>query len=375
MYIKFLNIFRQDKKIQNLLSRKLQSFFKTGNFILGKEVELFENNFKKYFNAKHCISCANGSDALYMSIMSLNLKKKSEILIPGMTYIATAHAAQKAGMKIKLVDTDKSGCLDFVDLKKKITNKTKALIVVNLYGQKSVSSQIIRLCNKFKVKIIEDSAQGHAIFDCENCDHNKNKAKMCCKKKIYQPSQTDISCFSFFPGKNLGCYGDGGAIITNNTKYERFIRAFRNNGSINKKNYTYIGINSRLDAIQACILNLKIKYLKENNIKRMHNAEFFYKNIKNKKILPIQQRKGSVFHQFIISSKNRDFFCKYLKKKNIEFGIHYNKAIDQYKVYRFLKNQNLKNAYEIAKNYLSIPVDPHLTDKEREYIVSTINKY
>ena len=288
--IKFFDIKKQDKKFHNEILRKIKDLILDSNFINGKEVSLFEKGFKKFCNVKHCITVGNGTDALLIALKSLNLKKNSEVIVPATTWKSTVLAPLNLGLKVKLVDTEKkSSNFDLDDLRKKINKNTRVIIVVHLYGNPGDIKEIKKIIKGKKIRIIEDAAQAHGAFDFS------------LKKKI--GSIGDIACFSFYPSKNLGAYGDGGCITTNNDRFNKSIRMIKSLGSLDKYDCEVQGINSRLDSIQAAILNLKLKDLNKNNKKRVKIAKIYKRNIVNNKIEILDYKRGCVYHQFIILSK------------------------------------------------------------------------
>ena len=228
--IKFLDIFKQDQKLHNSIIEDIKKLFKTGDFILGKEVLKFENNFKTFTQSKYAISCGNGTDALTIALKSLNLPSNSEVIIPAMTYCSTAFAVINAGFKPILVDTEfLKPTIDLIELKNKITNKTKVILPVHLYGSVANLTGIKKIIRKKNIFLIDDCAQAHGSLD-----DSMNTKK---KKKI--GSTTDISCFSLYPGKNLGAYGDAGIITTNNKILYDRIKKIRNLGSDKKFLHDY----------------------------------------------------------------------------------------------------------------------------------------
>ena len=360
--IKFLDLYNQDKKIHNKYINLLKNHFKKSDFILGDSVELFENNFSKFTKSKFSVGCANGTDALYLALKALNLPKKSEVIVPAMTWISTVLSIINNNLKPVLVDVNKYDALISInEIKKKITKKTKVIMPVNLYGGVVDIKKIKNLIAKKKIYIIEDSAQAHGGKD----KFGNNIGKF-----------SDFSCYSFYPGKNLGCYGDGGIITTNNRKhYEKLIK-LRNLGSKYKHIHDEIGINSRLDTIQSTLLNLKLESLENLNQKRKQIATFYRKNIKNSKIDIIQYSKYAVFHQFVILVKNRKNLIKLLNKNKIQFGIHYPRPINKLNCFKKLfKNKKFVNSELIASNCLSIPIDPNLSLNDQKKICSVLNKY
>ena len=363
--IKFLDLYKQDKLLHNSILKKIKKLIKKGDFILGKEVSLFENNFKKFCGSNYAISCANGTDALTLALKALDLPKNSEVLIPAMTYCSTAFSVFNAGLRPKLVDTEflkPTICLK--DLKKKISKKTKVILPVHLYGSTANLTGIKKLIGKKKIFLIDDCAQAHGAYD----DSIKSKLK----KKI--GSTTDISCFSLYPGKNLGAYGDAGIITTNNKKFYNKIRKLRNLGSEKKFIHDLVGMNSRLDSIQAIILNEKLKRLNLLNAKRKIIAKRYNDEIQNGKIRKINYSDSCVYHQYVILAKDRNKLIKILSKNNIQYGFHYPYSINQLNVFKnYYKKKNYYNAEILAKEGLSLPIDPNLTNKQLSFIIKIIN--
>lgn len=374
--IKFLNIYKNDKKIIPILLKKINKNIINNEFILDKDVKKFEKKFKIFFGSNYAVSCGNGSDALYLAIKTLNLKPKSEIIVPAMTYAATANAVVNAGHEVKLVDVLQNGCIDLNSVKKNFNNNIKACIVVNLYGQPCNNKNLIQFLKKKKIKIIEDCAQSHGAMDCLNCKNFSQKnAKKCCFKKIYYSNITELSCYSFFPGKNLGCYGDGGMILTNKKKYFEILKKLRNNGAEYKYQHDIVGINSRLDNIQATVLNEKIDYLIKNNKKRNKIAHYYLKNINNDKIKILKHVPGSAYHLFLIFVRERTRLIKYLNKNKVPFGIHYPRAINKQKSFKKFLKKKFKSADYIANNSLSIPICPTIDNIQLKKIVKILNNF
>ncbi len=365
--IKFLDIYKQDKKFHRSMLKKINYLFKKGDFILGNEVKKFETSFKRISGSNYSISCANGTDAITIALKSLNLPNYSEVIIPAMTYCSTAFSVINAGLKPVLVDIDYlKPTISLHDLKKKITKNTKVIIPVHLYGSSADITGIKKIIKRKKIYIIDDCAQAHGALD----DSTSKKSK----KRI--GSTTDISCFSLYPGKNLGAYGDAGIITTNNKNLYKKISKIRNLGQEKKFIHEYIGMNSRLDTIQAIILNHKIKNLIKFNNKRKLIANFYERNILNKKILKLNYSKSCVYHQYVILVNNRNSLIKLLNNKKIQYGFHYPYAIHQLSVFKKrFKNKRFKNAEILAKNSISLPIDPNLSKKELNYIVKSLNEF
>ena len=360
--IKFLDLYNQDKSLHARILKEFNKKFKKGDFILGSDVNKFEKNFSKFCNSKYAIGCANGTDAITIALKSLNLKKDSEVLIPAMTYCSTAFSVINANLKPVLVDIDyMSPTINLDELKKKINQNTKVIMPVHLYGSVVDIKKIRKIVKNKKIFIIDDCAQAHGAKD--------NKGD-----KI--GSLADISTFSLYPGKNLGAYGDAGIITTNSEKFYLKIRKIRNLGSEKKFMHETIGMNSRLDTLQAVILNHKLKYLTKLNSQRKNIAREYDKKISNTKINKLDYSKNSVYHQYVIIVKERKKFCNYLNKNKIQYGFHYPFAIHQLKSLKNLfKGQKYLNSEKIAKYGVSIPIDPNLTNRQVSYIINKINKF
>lgn len=358
MIVKFNDLSTVNQKISNSILKTI----KKNKFILSNEVSMFEKEFSNFCNAKYTVGCANGYDALFLSLKVLDLDKNSEVIVPAMTYAATAYAVINSGLKLKLVDVDKNGLLDLNKLEKKINKKTKAIIPVHLYGQPVNMKKLINIKKKYNLKIIEDCAQAHGAYDYTT------------KKKI--GCIGDIACYSFYPGKNLGAIGDAGAIVTNNKNYYNKLKGFRALGSKVKYVHNTFGVNSRLDEIQACALRSKLKFLNIHNNSRKKIAKYYNENIKSHKYLEfINTTKGSVFHVFNIIVKDRKHLMNYLKKKHIDCVIHYPKSINQHNFLKNISNEKFYFAEKLAKKSLSIPIYPFMKKKQIDHVVKNINKY
>ena len=360
--IKFLDIYQQDKKLHISILNNFKKIFKKGDFILGNDVITFEKNFSKFCNSKFSIGCANGTDALTLALKSLNLKKNSEVIIPAMTYCSTAFSIINANLKPVLVDTEfMKSTISISDLKNKISNKTKVIMPVHLYGSVVNINEIKKLIRGKNIYIIDDCAQAHGAKD-----DNGNQVG----------SLTDISTFSLYPGKNLGAYGDAGVITTNNKKFYIIIKKLRNLGSGVKFKHDLVGMNSRLDTLQAIILNHKLKQLSKLNSKRRKIALEYDNKINNKKIKKLKYSKFSIYHQYVLIVKRRNEFIKYLKKSKIQYGFHYPFAIHQLDALKkYFKGEKFPNSEILAKYGISIPIDPNLSKKDVNYIISRLNSF
>ena len=359
--IKFLDITKQDKKIHKLIFNDIKRIIIKNNFILGDEVFKFESTFAKYCNTKYAVSCANGTDALTIALKVLNLPTNSEVIIPAMTYCSTAFAVINAGLKPILADI-KNGTptISCEEIKKKITKNTRVIMPVHLYGSVARIDDIKKIIKNKKIFLIDDCSQAHgAIYN---------------GKKV--GSLADISCFSLYPGKNLGAYGDAGIITTNNKTLYNKIKNFRNLGSDIKFIHTQVGFNSRLDTIQAAILLRKIKFLDANNKKMKSIAIFYSENLKNNKITQLSYSKNCVYHQYVILTKYRNKLTNLMKKNLIPFGFHYPSSINQIDSLKSnYKKQKFPLSEKIAKEGVSLPIDPNISKKNLIKIVNILNSF
>ena len=360
--IKFLDIYNQDKNLHSLMIKDIRNIFKKGDFILGENVNKFENKFSNFCGSKFSLGCANGTDALTIALKALNLKKNSEVIIPSMTYCSTAFSIINANLKPVLVDIDfMKPTINIDRIIQKINKKTKVIMPVHLYGSVVDIKKIKNIIQKKKIYIIDDCAQAHGAKDDQG-------------KKV--GSLADISTFSLYPGKNLGAYGDAGIITTNNKKLYLVMRKLRNLGSEIKFKHELVGMNSRLDTLQAIILNHKLSKLSELNLKRKKIAANYDKKIDNKKILKLTYSKNSVYHQYVILVKKRNVLINYLKKSNIQYGFHYPYAIHELQVFKgYFKNEKFPNSEMLSRYGISIPIDPNLTKKQISYVINKLNSF
>ena len=359
--IESINITRQDKKIHKYILSDIKRIINKNNFILGSYVYKFEKKFAKFCNSKYAISCANGTDALTLALKSLNLPINSEVIIPAMTYCSTAFSVINANLKPVLADIDLlKPSISLKEIRKKITKKTKVIMPVHLYGSVVNINEIRKIIKNKKILIIDDCAQAHGS--------SLNNKKV--------GSLADISCFSFYPAKNLGAYGDAGIITTNNKTYNDKIKNLRNLGSDQKFIHSQIGVNSRMDAIQAAVLTRKLPFLNYHNKKRIKIANFYKIKIKNSKLNKLQYSKNCVFHQYVILCKKRKRLIKLLKKKKIQYGLHYPYAIHELRsLKKIFKNQKFLNAERLARQCVSLPIDPNLSITDQKKIINTLNSF
>ena len=326
----------------------------------------FENEFANYCGTKYCNGLGNGLDALTLILKAYIengvIKEGDEIIVPSNTYIATILSITENRLKPVLVEPDlETYLIKPKEIEKKITNKTKAIMVVHLYGQTCKMNEIYEIANKYKLKIIEDSAQSHGAKYCDKLSGNLG----------------DVSAFSFYPGKNLGALGDAGAITTNDELLNNTIKTLANYGSIVKYENKLKGVNSRLDEVQAGFLRVKLKYLNKEILARQRIAKNYLDRINNKQIiLPLVHEKCiHVWHLFVVRSKNRDKLQSYLLKNGIETLIHYPIAPHNQLAFKEWNEDSYPISEKIHKEVLSIPMGSFLTDENQKKIIEIINNY
>lgn len=344
--IRLIDLESQYKKIEKEVNNRIKKVVAGSHFILGEEVEKFEEEFAGYCGTKYCVGLDNGGSALELGIRALGIKNGDEVITPVNSFIASSSSISFTGAAPVWVDCDeKTYNIDASKIESKITKKTKAIMPVHLYGQMADMDKIVKIAKKHKLFIIEDACQAHGAA------YKGKKAG----------SFGDFAAFSFYPGKNLGAYGDGGAIVTNNKKIYNIIKTMRNYGQSKKYYHDYLAWNRRLDALQAGILRVKLKYLDEWNRKRRENAKIYKSWLGNidKIVLPFTQDYNEhSYHLFVIRTKKRDQLRAYLSSKGIETGIHYPIPIHKQKAYEnyVLKDYALPVAEKYAKEVLSLPM-------------------
>ena len=364
--IPFLDLKKINNRYKKDLLKACKDVIQSGWYIQGGECKKFEDNFSSYCGAKYCIGVANGLDALSLIIRAYkelkNFDKNSEIIVPANTYIASILAISQNNLKPVLVEPNLDTYnIESKKIEEKITPNTKAIMVVHLYGQATQMKQILKIAKKYNLKIIEDSAQAHGAYEG--------------KKRVGNIG--DASGFSFYPGKNLGALGDGGAVTTNDKKLADTIRAIANYGSEKKYENIYKGTNSRLDEIQAAMLSVKLQYLDKDTDKRRKIANYYLKNLKNDNIMlpKIKNQKSHVWHLFVIRTKNRNKLQQYLLDNGVQTLIHYPIAPHKQKAYKELKNLDLPITTKIHDEVLSLPISQVQTIKDTKKIVKIINGY
>jgi len=360
--IKFLDLLEMNARYRPEIDDAVKRVFDAGWYLLGKECEAFEHAFAIFCETKHCVGVANGLDALNLIIKGYDFGPGDEIIAPANTYIASILAISQNRCIPVLVEPDIQTYNINPDLiERRITSKTKAILVVHLYGQAVNMEGIWGLAKKYNLKVIEDSAQAHG--------------------GIYQGKRTgnlgDASGFSFYPGKNLGCLGDGGAVTTNDDKLADKLRALRNYGSHQKYCNVYKGVNSRLDEIQAAILRVKLGGLDRDNQRRRDIAQTYRAKITNPKIYlpePLSEN-GHVWHLFVVRCADRDGLRQYLEEHDIQTMIHYPMPPHKQQAYTEWNDLSFPVTEQIHREVLSLPMSPIMTDVEVMRVVHVINQW
>ncbi len=355
------------RSIQSEIDQKVLEVIASGAYIQSKYVVSFEEKFAKFCQAKFCIGVASGTDALHLGLLALDVKSGDEVIVPANTFIASVYAILYTGAKPVMVDVDeKTANIDIVDLKRKITSKTKVIMPVHLYGKPSEMSEIGKIAKKNNLKIIEDACQAHGAFYKD--------------QKI--GSIGDLAAFSFYPGKNLGAYGDAGAITTNSVRLMKKIKLLREYGTSKKYVFDIIGFNSRMDAIQAAVLEVKLKHINLWNKKRQQAARYYKKLLKEIdvpfiKVFEDDQKAASVYHLFVISVPQRNKLQKYLLDYGIQTGIHYPVPVHLQKSLKFLGYQSgdFPVSEKLAQQILSLPLFPEISKEQQDWIVKKIKDF
>lgn len=364
MRINFLNLGRQYLSIKNEIDSAISNVIEKSSFIKGEYVFAFEKEFAIANNANHCLSVANGTDALYIALKTLGVSNGDEVILPAHTWISTAEVIIQLGAQPIFVEVDEYFTIDTDKIQSKITNKTKCIIAVHLFGQMCDMSELAIICKRNNLSLVEDCAQSH--FSMYN--------------DTYAGLHGDIGAFSFYPGKNLGAFGDAGALITNDSRIEESARMFANHGGLKKHEHKVFGINSRMDGIQAAILSVKLKLILEWNQRRIDIANIYNQNlsqIKEIKLPLVRNNTIHSFHQYVIKTKDRDSLKKFLFDNGIDTLIHYPKALPFIDIFK----QNIENLGDFEKSFinqteiLSLPIYPELNDNELNYIISKIKEF
>lgn len=366
MKVPFLSLHDVTAKYKDEIHDAALRVIDSGWYLQGKENEAFERNYADYIGTKYCIGCANGLDALiwiYRAYIELGVMQPGdEVIVPANTYIASILAITENGLTPVLIEPNPDTLeIDDNRIEAAITSRTKSILIVHLYGRLAMTEKIADLCKKYDLKLVEDNAQAHG------CKYNGKRTG----------SLGDAAGHSFYPGKNLGALGDGGAITTNDEHMADCIRALANYGSQQKYIFKYQGRNSRLDEIQAAVLDVKLRYLDEDNRLRQQVAAYYYDNIKNPMVkLPVRLPDvNNVYHLFPVFCERRDELQQYLKEHGVQTLIHYPIPPHKQECYKEWNSISLPITERIAKEELSLPISSVLTNEETEIVVKHINAF
>jgi len=360
MKIHFVDLKAQYFSIKEEIDQAISNVIQNSAFIGGKYAKAFEENFAKYVGVKNCVGVGNGTDALYVALKALGISEGDEVITVANTFIATSEAITMTGARVVFVDCNKKDYnIDVNKLEQAITNNTKAIIPVHLYGQPAEMDKIKGIARKHNLYIVEDAAQAHG--------------------SEYQGQRIGtigyMACFSFFPGKNLGAYGDAGAVVTNNEELARKARMFANHGRIEKYNHEFEGTNSRLDGLQAAILDVKLKHLDKWIERRRTIAGTYDAALKDIVITPsVNPDAKHVYHLYVIRVKTREKIKELLAEKGIATGIHYPIPLPFFKAYSYLghKPSDFPVAFSIKDEILSLPIHGDMTDEQVEYVIASL---
>lgn len=358
--MKFINLSAQYHAYKQEIDTEIFSILEDSSFIGGAKLQEFEKNLASFVGVKHAIGCSSGTSALYLALKSLEQDERDEVIVPSFTFIATAEMVVLSGLKPVFVDINtKDFNLDFESVRKAITSKTKAVIAVSMFGQMSDLEYLNELCRENQITLIEDGAQSFgASF----------KGRKSC-------SIAAISCTSFFPSKPLGAYGDGGAVFVNDDLLAKKIRMLLNHGQIKRYEHEIIGINARLDTLQAGILNVKLKHFEEELEKRQALARIYDENLKNCKIPQVKENCISAYAQYSVLVEDRIRVIEAFEKANVPYAIHYPIPLHKQTCFRAFNELSLRNTEFISEHILSLPFSAFLSADEQARVIEIFAKF
>jgi dTDP-4-amino-4,6-dideoxygalactose transaminase len=362
--IKFLDLYAQYETIKPEIDAAIADVISRTAFISGKFAAQFEKNFADYVGVDHCVGVANGTDAIEIALEALDMPMGSEIIVPGNSFIASAEAVTRSGYKVVFADVDPGNfTLDPASVAEKITPATAAIIAVHLYGHPCNMEALALLAKEHGLFIIEDCAQAHGAEA-----HGKQVGTL-----------GDVATFSFYPGKNLGAYGDAGAITTGSSDLAKRCRMIANHGRLAKYDHEFEGRNSRLDGLQAAILDVKLRYLPQWTERRIGIADQYLQNLAGVPNLHLPIRAGwakQVYHLFVVRTERRDALQAYLAAQDIETGIHYPIALPKLKAFNYLNGQDADTFYNKSDGcLLSLPIGDHMTDDDVTTVSTAVRMF
>ncbi|MDZ7262332.1 MAG: DegT/DnrJ/EryC1/StrS family aminotransferase [candidate division KSB1 bacterium] len=362
--VPFVDLKAQYTAIASEIDEAINRVLNSSSFILGKEVEQFESDFARYCGVNYGVAVNSGTSALHLALLACGIGPGDEVITVPNTFVATVEAILYTGAKPVFVDIDPlSYNIDVNKIEEVITKKTRALIPVHLYGQPADMEPIKELASEHKLKIIEDACQAHGA------EYKGQKVG----------SLADVGCFSFYPGKNLGAYGEGGMVVTNDREYYEKMKRLRDHGQSQKYFHSEVGFNYRMEGMQGAILRTKLKYLDQWTEARRKNAQLYNKLLKSSKVVVPQELRfvKHVYHLYVIRTEHRDELQQYLWNKGIATGLHYPVPIHLQKGYTFLgyKTGSFPVTEKYAQTILSLPMYPELTKGQIEYVVEGIESF
>ncbi len=365
MNVPLLDLHAQNDPILNEIKSNIEKVFNTHRYILGPQVDELETRIAEYCGTRFAIGCASGTDALVLSLMALGISSGDEVITTSFTFFSTASCIHRLGAKPVFVDINpKTFNIDPARIEKAITPFTKAIIVVHLFGQSAEMDVIMELANKYNLKVIEDNAQGIG---------GKFKGRV-------SGSWGNIGTLSFFPSKNLGAMGDAGMCITDDEGLKEKIKLLRHHGENPKYIHRWVGLNSRLDTLQAAILQVKLSYLNKWSLKRKENAAYYFENLNNIpeiKLPVIHPEAESIFNQFTIRATNRDKLSSFLKDRDVGSAVYYPKPLHIQECFAYLgyKEGQFPHSEKASREVLSIPIYSELTTVQQDYVIASIREF
>ena len=366
MNIPLVDLTAQYRSIKGDVDRAISDVVAASAFIGGRYVDTFEQAFARFCSAKHCVSVGNGTDALFIALTVLGIGRGDEVITVANSFIATSEAISLTGARVVFVDIDpKTYNIDVSKIEERVTQNTKAIVPVHLYGQPADMAPIVEIANKYGLKIVEDAAQAHGAG----------------YKGHPIGTFGEITCFSFYPGKNLGAYGDGGALITNSDELALKAKMFANHGRVEKYDHTMEGINSRLDGLQAAILQVKLPHLREWTDARRKHAYLYDDLLKHPALITPAEIDdvNAVYHLYVIRVKQelRDRLQKHLLSKGISTGIHYPIPLPYLKAYAYLRHgeSDFPRAAAASREILSLPMYPELDETKISFIAEQVQAF
>ena len=360
--INFLDLHKINEQYRVEIDTRIKEVLDKGWYLQGEQNDVFAKNFAAYCGTEYALGVANGLDAINLIIKAYGFGPGDEIIVPSNTFIATLLAVSQNGCTPVLVEPDiNTYCIDPKLIEAAITPRTKAIIVVHLYGRAVPMAGIRELARKYNLKVIEDAAQAHGAYDDGKRVGNLG----------------DAAAFSFYPGKNLGAMGDAGGITTNDRELYEKVKAIANYGSDYKYHHIYKGINSRLDEIQAAILDVKLAYLDKDNERRRKIARYYREHITNSRVILPQTdaEESHVWHVFVVRSDNRESLKDHLESNGIQTNIHYPTAPHKQGAYKELEQCSYPIAEKIHREVISLPISPVMTDEEVQTVVNAVNAW